>query len=263
MFLRVIALRRPAEALEALLAFLPFVEEDVLLAETQRALQVVASGDEKGLALLTKVTIYVPAVLLVGLALWRRLRAAAVALAAAIAVSGWWFVRNGLTYGWSDVLVQGRQAEVAGSQVQTGAFGLAELGRFIATSFHSFWGQFGWMSVPLSEREYRALIVLTVLACMGWLLLALRREPLPKGWIPLALTWLGVVAGDLAYNLKFVQPQGRYLFPALIPIAVFYVCGFAALFPRRAQPAAVGLFSVALLGFSVYAQQRDLIPAFR
>ncbi len=216
-----------------------------------------------GLAVLTKVTIYVPALLLVAAAVRRRAGAAAQALAAAMVVSGWWIVRNALTYGWADPLAQRRQAEVAGSQVQSSGFGLPELWRFAATSFRSFWGQFGWMSIPLTEREYRALIVLTALACAGWFVVAIRRQPLPSGWPFLALAWVGVVAGDLAYNLKFVQPQGRYLFPALVPIAIFYVAGFAALFPRRAQPAALGALSMALLAFSAYALQRDLVPGFR
>jgi ATP-dependent Lon protease len=44
---------------------------------------------------------------------------------------------------------------------------LAEAGRraylknFITTTFHSFWGQFGWMAVPMSERVYLALTLLT------------------------------------------------------------------------------------------------------
>jgi uncharacterized membrane protein len=233
-----------------------------------------------GLAFLTKVTIYLPAALLVAMAIFlprkeawgvvksrTRLTSAAGALALAMIVSSWWFVRNALIYGWTDVLVQGRQAEVAGSQTQTGAFGGAELVRFVATSFHSFWGQFGWMSIPLPERDYRGLIALTALAAAGWIaILAGCRTQAQSGaarpWLALGLTFTGVLAGDLAYNLKFVQPQGRYLFPALVPIAFFYVCGFAALFPRRVQPAAIAALSLALLAFSAYALQHDLAHAF-
>lgn len=210
-----------------------------------------------GLALLTKVTIYLPALLIV-LSL-REVRKLMTAAATAALVAGWWFIRNGLIYGWTDLTVQARQAEVAGSQTQTGAFGLEALSNFVATSFHSFWGQFGWMSIPLPERDYRVLIAFTLLAIIGW---AIARQ-LPHGWLPLGLTWTGVVAGDLIYNLKFLQPQGRYLFPALVPIALFYVFGLAALFPRRLQPQAIGGLSVALVVFSVYTLQRVLIPAFR
>ena len=215
-----------------------------------------------GLAVLTKVTIYIPAVLLFALAFAAR-RENVKALPVAAAVSGWWLVRNALTYGWTDVFAQGRQAEVAGSQTQTGAFGAAELWRFVATSFHSFWGQFGWMSIPLPERDYRVLMLLTALVAAGWIVLASKRQRMAKHWAPLAITFAGVLAGDIAYNLKFLQPQGRYLFPALIPIAVFYVAGWAALFPKRLQPGAVAALSLGLLAFSAYSLQHDLAPAFR
>ena len=56
------------------------------------------------------------------------------------------------------------------------------------------------------------------------------------------------VAGDLAYNLKFVQPQGRYLFPALIPIAVFYVCGFAFMFGGMADAMSPNNSGIATMG---------------
>ena len=229
----------------------------------------VALGALLGLAALTKVTIYLPAVLLGIAALLAvrraRLRWALTAGGVALAVCGWWFVRNGLTYGWADVTVQGRQAEVAASQAQTGVFGLSQLENFIATGFHSFWGQFGWMSIPLPERDYRVLIALTLVCGAGWLLLAWRRTwTMPaRAWWGLGLTWAGTVGGLLIYNLKFVQPQGRYLFPALAPIAVFYVVGFAALFPRRAQPAAVLTLGLALAAFSAFVLRRDLVPAFR
>jgi hypothetical protein len=253
-----------------------------------------------GLAALTKVTIYLPAILL-GLAtlllvrkipspaaagegegegaqlqarLGRLLLGAALAASVAAAVSGWWFIRNGLIYGWADVFVQNRQAQVAGSQTQTGALGAAQLWNFIAAGFHSFWGQFGWMSIPLPERDYRVLIAFTGVCAAGWVVFACRRLssltlPSPaaagEGWRSLGfgLTWAGTAGGLLIYNLKFVQPQGRYLFPALVPIGVFYVCGFAALFPRRVQPAAVAALSLGLIVFAAYTLRHDLIPAFR
>lgn len=41
----------------------------------------------------------------------------------------------------------------------------------------------------------------------------------------LALTFLLTLGLHVAYNLTFVQHQGRYLFPALIPIAVGFAAG--------------------------------------
>src|SRR5487761_275415 len=119
------------------------------------------------------------------------------------------------------------------------------------------------MSVPLPGRDCRALIALSAISALGCALLAWRRSWKVSGvaWLGLGLAWAGTVAGLLLYNLKFVQPQGRYLFPALAPIAIFYVAGWAALFPRRAQPAAVAALSLAMIAFSTYTLQHDLLAA--
>src|SRR5581483_3736031 len=207
-----------------------------------------------GAALLTKVTIYLPAALLAAgcvlLGSWRPkdpragfarrlLLNGGQAAGAAAVVAGWWFVRNGLIYGWSDLFVQARQKDVAAGQLQTGAFGEAQLMNFVAVSFHSFWGQFGWMSVPLPERDYALLEAFTAAVAAGWLAWGVRRlvsrgmsaalsgalASAGPAWLGLFLTWAAVLAGDVIYNLTFVQPQGRYLFPAMVPIALFTVWG--------------------------------------
>ena len=71
-------------------------------------------------------------------------------------------------------LAQSRQAEVAGSQTHTGVFGLAQLGNWIAGSFHSFWGQFGWMALPLSNGLYTVILIFLALTAVGWILGLLR-----------------------------------------------------------------------------------------
>ena len=43
--------------------------------------------------------------------------------------------------------------------------------------------------------------------------------------LALGLTFLLTLALHIFYNLTFVQHQGRYLFPALIPIAVGFTAG--------------------------------------
>jgi hypothetical protein len=217
-----------------------------------------------GLALLTKLTIYLPALALAGYYLWQERGKGGLQVAGVtVVLAGWWFGRNALVYGWLDPAAQLRQAQVAGSQTQTGLFGAGQLWTFAATSFHSFWGKFGWMSIPLPERDYLALIALTAACAAGWvILLVSHRSAAVKGAAALWISFGGVLAGDLIYNLKFLQPQGRYLFPALAPIAIFFVCGFAALFPKRVQPHAVAALSVALVLYSGFVLRRELIPAF-
>ena len=54
--------------------------------------------------------------------------------------------------------------------------------------------------------------------------LATRHSP-PRSSLVLGLTFLLTLGLHIAYNLTFVQHQGRYLYPALIPIAVGFVAG--------------------------------------
>ncbi|MCH8024412.1 MAG: hypothetical protein IIB43_06865 [Candidatus Marinimicrobia bacterium] len=69
-----------------------------------------------------------------------------------------------------------------------------------------------------------------------------------------------VVAGALIYyNSRFFQPQGRYLFPALVPIGIAMIAGTAAWLPRRWQFAApvVWLFA---LGYVNIIASTEMIP---
>lgn len=203
-----------------------------------------------GLALLSKVTAYAGVALLAAgeLGHWlfvdaKRTRfpvgVAAGVVGGALLLSGWWFVRNALVYGNLDVLGTARHAAVVVGQPRT-ELGLAATRHFVVTTFKSFWAMFGWMGVPVDERIYGLLAVLSGLALVG-LLLALRRwlahsarHADAQAWV---LTILGLqlalVGGlMLAYNLTFIQPQGRYLFPASAPIAIFYVLGLHELLGR-------------------------------
>ena len=56
------------------------------------------------------------------------------------------------------------------------------------------------------------------------------------------------------YNTQFVQHQGRYLFTALIPVAIAFALGWeAAIWPRasRILAAILGVFAVALAAWGV------------
>ncbi len=217
---------------------------------------------------------------------WRNiLGAASIAGLTALVVAGWWFVRNGLIYGWTDLAAQSRQDLVNGAQLHQGSLGGTAAAAFLITTFHSFWAQFGWMSIPVSDATYKKLLLVSgflVVGVAAFVLrctLAVRRKTcLPVGDGPLmtsarawrlvldgaalAVLWASVLAGLLYYNLKFVQDQGRYLFPALIPIAIAASCGAAGLFPRRLQPFVLGIGAAAMLWFALFSLRHDLIPVF-
>ena len=85
------------------------------------------------------------------------------------------YIRNALVYGNLDILGLKRHDEVVVGQLRT-AKRLAESGvttyfsDLLRVTFHSFWGQFGWMAVPMDNRVYLVLSLLTLLALIGLIL---------------------------------------------------------------------------------------------
>lgn len=162
------------------------------------------------------------------------LRAYALTLALALGLGAVWWIRNSMVYGGGDIVgLRAHDAVVVG-QLRTADY-LAQVGQahywqaLLQTTFHSFWGQLGWMGLPLPAPFYTLLSVLVGLASLGTVLdiaWQVRRRHTPS-----AFQWgYGVVLGAVAlasvaqyayYNLSFVQFQGRYLFPALIPFSLW------------------------------------------
>ena len=67
----------------------------------------------------------------------------------------------------------------------------------------------------------------------------------------------------LGYNLTFVQHQGRYLFPALIPVATAAALGLdrlAGVLPRQTRAWAVTALFAGLAALDVYCLFRFIIP---
>jgi 4-amino-4-deoxy-L-arabinose transferase-like glycosyltransferase len=230
-------------------------------------------GITTGLGLLTKSAVYVAIPLALLAILFRHLwierpslsggvKACFVYALPAFLLGLPWWVRNIAIYGGLDFLGLNRHDEVVVGQLRTAEFvagrGLDALVHdFSLTSFRSFWGQFGWMGVLLDERIYQALAILSALALIGFAIWALHawseRVAHPRWqWAAgslLAVSGLLTLAAYLWYNTQFVQHQGRYLFPALIPIGLAVALGWREDLRReRAWPLVVLLLlSAAIL----------------
>ncbi len=201
-----------------------------------------------GLVFLTKSTVYFTAGI-AGLAIllrWHRerwrwqlaLQQVALFAVPALLLGMIWWIHSIDVYGSIDFLGLQRHDEVVEGQLRTEDYINNELGgsrsqylnNLFHTTFHSFWGQFGWMALPMKPRIYQALQVLVGLLLVGavrykWLT-DFRREQ-REVLILLTLSIVLVVAQFLLYNRSFVQFQGRYLYPALIPLALIVAVGLA------------------------------------
>jgi hypothetical protein len=186
------------------------------------------------------------------------------------------FIRNALTYGIADPLGLARHDAIVIGQPTTATM-IAEYGfnqiafDFVAVTFKSFWAQFGWMGVLVNDRIYVALALLTGAAVFGHALYARkilrRREQLtPAQWgclILINLLLVAAFAGYVAYNGKFLQFQGRYLFPALIAIALFLVVGLRELIAHEYQRLVFALLYAALLRLDLACLFWFIVPQLR
>ncbi|HDN80930.1 MAG TPA: hypothetical protein ENG33_10755 [Chloroflexi bacterium] len=172
-----------------------------------------------------------------------------------------WFVRNALVYGPLDPLGLARHDAIVVGQPRTAEWaarmGWPELLKtFVLTTFHSFWGQFGWMAVPMDERVYVMLALLCFLALWGsgfFLFTGLRGlSSLQRQALGILTLSFGLTAASyLWYNLKFVQHQGRYLFPALIPIGLGFCLGIREALKKQRMALAGMLLAVCLAALVV------------
>ncbi len=207
-----------------------------------------------GLGFITKVTVYI-FVPVIALALvwlyrgnWRSLwRGVLMVFVPAMAIGLVWWIRNIAAYDALDPLGTLAHNRVVVGQPRTeewiDVFGFSYLLKnLIQTTFQSFWGQFGWMGVPMPRWVYLPLLLFTVTICSGlvWLLVQKRKpavEITDDGGkhrnlalvttIFVSLFLLSLLA-YIGYNITFVQHQGRYLFSALIPISLGVAVGSAA-----------------------------------
>ncbi len=186
-----------------------------------------------GLALLTKTTALglVPLSVLVLLLVARRERnwryailGNAVMLAVIVLLAGWWFVRNQILYG--DPLAL-QLVAVASLFPRAGPLTLPELFSIsLPWMWQTFWG--GPTPGDFSPVLLVVLAAFAALALVGILVFAIHHSQFAiRSSLALLAAWLGFI---LIAQIQFIQTtvgadQGRYLFPAISALALFFVAG--------------------------------------
>ena len=218
------------------------------------------SGALIGLGVLTKLELAIFVPLAIGLVTLRsaRPRRDALVLVATVGVLiSPWLIHQVTSYGWADPLAIARHSQVVADQPRFPGLSAEWLGQFATISFHSFWAQFGWMAVVAPDRLYVIWGAVTIAAVVG--LLVSRAWMREHAYQFLLVTVAIAFVAYVGYNLAFVQFQSRYLFTALVPIAILVVRGWSA-FPPRPWSALV--LAAALVMLNAYALLRILVPGF-
>jgi 4-amino-4-deoxy-L-arabinose transferase-like glycosyltransferase len=172
----------------------------------------------------------------------------------ALAVAGWWYLRNWRLYG--DPTGITAMLDIAGRRPVTP--GLSQLlGEFQGFRIN-FWGLFGAINVLMRpDWIYTLLDVATALALLGLVAWALTRRRAygytnwPALLVPAA--WIGIeFAGLVRWTSLTAASQGRLMFPAIAAICLFLALGWLGVWSPRAQRRgalliAGGMFTIALL----------------
>jgi len=157
-------------------------------------------------------------------------------------------------------------------------------GFFSRGLFESFWGRFGWLNVRLAPIWYLMMGGMTAIAFLGigeWFMRPARSRPERQDWqrrviaifaisvllaVTLAIgrefrTWshFVITRND---STMFSIPQGRYIFPVMIPIATLFVLGIREIFPRRWRSVGWSVAIVSMFVLNVVSIVGTILPFY-
>lgn len=196
--------------------------------------------------------------LLVG---WRQgrlsqtIRGLILALLLVVLGTSWWWVRNWRLYG--DPLGWKMYQQVFAVNLRSTPLSLSDYPALFRTQYHSFWGVFGWMTIRAPSWFYQLTTWAVSLALLGWLVQVLIRRV--RRYNVSSLLYLGtVILAQEGFLIAIVQRsnesmwQGRYLFPAIAPIAIFLAGGWAGWAPQKLRPILASVAGLLGIGVSIF-----------
>jgi hypothetical protein len=161
---------------------------------------------------------------------------AVVPIIVGVLVGAPWLIRNTVLYG--DPVAQHifmtafQHTTMTTSQMLDHLTLAAYVWLVVRVTFESFWGVFDSMYIFLPQPVYAVLAAVSCISLWGafrwyrWSDATAEEQVIT--WLFFAL--IGATAlGFARFNLTFFQAQGRYLYPALLPIAFFFCCGIVGL----------------------------------
>lgn len=242
----------------------------------------VATGVALGMALLSKVSALVMVPVVVVALVYTAHKAArssrsgflqaiirwgGIVLLCALAISGWWFVRNA-------ILLEG---DPTGASVHLEKWGhrrraltLEDVQLEIQGLEESFWAVFGLNSIPIARWVNLILFAINRLTFVGLIVLAIKqwtrwRYDLETrlGLLALAIWFLGSLASVLYWMVLIKGVNlGRLLYPALAAIALFIPLALCQFVLRRWQPAVTGTLGAGLFALAIACPFVYIVPNY-
>lgn len=195
-------------------------------------------------------------------------RSAGVFLICFFSIAGWYFMRNSLLFGDPLALETYRLTKAAivneHSFFSSYFFSIGTY-TFPVIAFESFWAVFGWMNILVDRwiiLAYLAICLAGGTGIIAWFIREFGKKS-PRDRASLHMAGLLALHAGLSlafmirFNLIWMQPQGRYLFGSLLPIALLIALGIRFWIERITPPrarlrgAAPFLISGALLALNV------------
>jgi 4-amino-4-deoxy-L-arabinose transferase-like glycosyltransferase len=215
-----------------------------------------------------------------------------IALAIALMVAGWWYVRNWTLYG--DPTGLNAMLAVVGRRSPPSS--LPELwGEFRGLRM-SFWALFGWFSILVAPAAYAVLDGVSLLALVGlavwfvrqrWLSetrfletfapnthalagtsdapgsTAEREKPGFSTSLGVLILWVAIVfVGLVRWTWTTPGTQGRLLFPAISALCILLMLGLSQLVPGRYTKTLVSAISLAMCVFAALCPFVYIGPAY-
>lgn len=184
----------------------------------------------------------------------------------ALAVAGWWYVRNLRLYG--DLLGWSAFIEILGQRDVPAD--LAQLWRERHSFLAGYWGNFGGLNVPMPAWAYTLLNGLLVVAAAGLIIGLFRKRK--ENWpiegqqafpFLLLLLWGGAVLfGWFRWAQTTWSSQGRLIFPAIPVWSLGLALGVAEWMPRPWEKWPLAACALLMLGLSAAALPAWVAPAY-
>ena len=169
----------------------------------------------------------------------RRWAAAGAMLAAVVLLTaGWWFAHNATLYG--DFLGWTAYRAAWPHMIRSELPDLAELGALASLQWRSYWGDFGWLTLPSGNWLTLGAGGLLAAAAWGWRRRCIERKN--RGGISAPILMCALAVGMHAVYLfgqnlfqTAVMAQGRHLFPAAGAAMILVAGGLLAGAHGRAE----------------------------